>query len=355
MKISVIIPVYNRADYLSAAVESVMATEYEDLEVLIVDDGSSDLSLEVARKLQHENHNRIRVLQHSAGAHLGISESRNLGILESAGSVICFLDSDDAFLPNRFTAAAAALQRDPSLDGCYEPIIRIEDPDFQNFVDDWHDRTGPPPGHLVDSNGHDPADLLRGLLLEGRAFWNTPAITVRSSLFDKTGLFDRRFPVAEDTHLWLRMAAVGRLRCVQRSSPVAAVRRHSDHSWQPTLEEGNRVFTLAVADVLEWARGASADVDPEIAGLLEQGLYRSAVDTLILLREGRRWGTAVATLYRVLRAAPKLTGKNLLWRKALEPRRFSGRNRRRGQPGPSTRRVGLVMTADDDGGDNVDA
>ena len=135
MKVSIIIPVYNRERFLMEAVESVFATGHQDVEVLIVDDGSSDRTLAIADKLVQKEPDRVRLLRHPGGSHRGISESRNLGIRESSGELLCFLDSDDAYLPNRFDHALPAIQTEPDLDGGYEPVVRLSAEQFSRRLE----------------------------------------------------------------------------------------------------------------------------------------------------------------------------------------------------------------------------
>ncbi|MDD3184932.1 MAG: glycosyltransferase [Anaerostipes sp.] len=91
MKVSVIIPVYNTEKYLQQCVANVLNQTYEDLEILLIDDGSTDGSGMLCDKL-HENDHRIQVIHKKNG---GLSHARNTGIKSSSGEYILFLDSDD--------------------------------------------------------------------------------------------------------------------------------------------------------------------------------------------------------------------------------------------------------------------
>lgn len=94
MKLSIIIPVYNVEPYLHACVESVLAQTYQDLQIILVDDGSTDGSGELCDKLaQHDN--RIQVIHKPNG---GLSDARNAGLKVATGDYVAFLDSDDVYL-----------------------------------------------------------------------------------------------------------------------------------------------------------------------------------------------------------------------------------------------------------------
>lgn len=92
--ISCIIPMYNAELYIDRCIQSVLNQTYKNVEIVVVDDGSKDSSLEIVKKLYHSN--GIKLIQKTNG---GVSSARNVGMLEATGEYIFFLDSDD-FLPN---------------------------------------------------------------------------------------------------------------------------------------------------------------------------------------------------------------------------------------------------------------
>ena len=94
--VSVIVPVYNSKAYLARCIDAILSQTYENLEVILVDDGSSDNSLEICRDYE-KNDSRVRVFYKENG---GSSSARNIGIKEATGEYICFCDSDDYYEPN---------------------------------------------------------------------------------------------------------------------------------------------------------------------------------------------------------------------------------------------------------------
>jgi len=96
MRVSVVIPCYNVADYVADAVASALAQTYADLEVICIDDGSTDDTLDVLRALEREGASRLRVL---TGANRGASAARNRGLGEATGVYVQFLDADDLLHP----------------------------------------------------------------------------------------------------------------------------------------------------------------------------------------------------------------------------------------------------------------
>ena len=114
--VSTIIPVYNRAAMLREAVDSVLAQTWRPIEIIIVDDGSSDDTPQVMRGLQALHPDSIRI-QHQANA--GPGTARQTGLALAQGEFIQFLDSDDLLLPEKFASQIAGLRGDPEADIAY--------------------------------------------------------------------------------------------------------------------------------------------------------------------------------------------------------------------------------------------
>lgn len=112
-RVTAIIIVLNGEAYLKEAIESVLKQTFQDWELFVIDDGSSDGTLSIARSYAQSD-KRIRVLQHSnCGTH-GMSATRNLGLHEAAGEYVAFLDADDVWLPEKLTDQVEILDRNPS-------------------------------------------------------------------------------------------------------------------------------------------------------------------------------------------------------------------------------------------------
>lgn len=96
--ISVIVPVYNKEDFISSTVESLLAQTYHDIEIILVNDGSKDKSLEICNKLSAKDR-RIKVVDKDNG---GVSSARNAGLRAASGEYIGFVDGDDSVLPQMY-------------------------------------------------------------------------------------------------------------------------------------------------------------------------------------------------------------------------------------------------------------
>lgn len=108
LKISIITPIFNREEFLNETIESVLNQDYSNWELILIDDGSTDKSLQIAQKFADEYPHKIFLFMHENGENRGASASRNLGIKHSSGDFITFLDSDDCFLPNTLSKGIAA-------------------------------------------------------------------------------------------------------------------------------------------------------------------------------------------------------------------------------------------------------
>ena len=179
--VSVIIPTYNRANALAEAIESVMAQDYHDFEIVAVDDGSSDGTTEVLRTFPG-----VLVVRQEQQ---GVSAARNAGIARASGQLIAFLDSDDLWLPRKLSTQIAFFDSRPDALICQTEEIWI-----RNGL-----RVNPKKRHKKHSGMIFDKSLQLCIV-------SPSAVMMRSCLFDKVGGFDESFPVCEDYDLWLRVA-----------------------------------------------------------------------------------------------------------------------------------------------------
>jgi glycosyltransferase involved in cell wall biosynthesis len=108
VKVSVVIPAYNGDRYLGAAIDSVLGQTYQDYEIIVVDDGSTDNTAQVAKQYG-------KAVRYLSQTNQGVAASRNLGLAAAMGDYIAFLDQDDLFLPDKLSSQVALLDRDDKL------------------------------------------------------------------------------------------------------------------------------------------------------------------------------------------------------------------------------------------------
>lgn len=183
--VSAVIASYNMAQYLPQAVHSVMAQTYRNVEIQIVDDGSTDNTTEVVR--QWEGDPRVRVhLQKNAGA----ANAKNEGMKRSRGAFIALLDADDVWKPDKLARQMPLFNRDPEIGLVYSDYERM----------DGEGRPLPPA----------ITDMRRGwvagpLLVENFVAYS--AVVMRRECLERSGYFDESLSMGFDYDLWLRMSA----------------------------------------------------------------------------------------------------------------------------------------------------
>jgi len=181
----VVIPTFNRASLLKRSIKSVIDQTYTDLEVIVVDDASTDETEEVVRGL--EDH-RIRYLRHEKNR--GGSAARNTGISAANGKYIAFQDSDDEWFPDKLKKQVLILEESsPDIGVVYSRFWRI----------DGENRTLIPPRQKKKEG-----DIHRELLK--RNFISTQAAVVKRECFSRVGLFDESLPRLQDWDLFIRLS-----------------------------------------------------------------------------------------------------------------------------------------------------
>jgi glycosyltransferase involved in cell wall biosynthesis len=218
--VSVIIPTYNRAWILKEAVDSVLAQHFQDYELIVVDDGSTDdtgfLLADYGRRL-------IVVRQ----PNLGVSAARNAGIKEARGQYLAFLDSDDLWLPDKLEVQVAYLAQNSDVQICQTEEIWI-----RNGVQVNPKRRHRKPSGMI---------FKRSLEL---CLVSPSAVMMNRRLLSDVGLFDENLPACEDYDLWLRISCRYPVHLIER--PLIVKRGgHADQlSRQPGLDK-YRVQSLA--------------------------------------------------------------------------------------------------------------
>ena len=183
--LSVLMPVFNSERFVAEAIESILNQTFKDFEFLILDDASTDNSLEIVKDFEKKD-SRIKVFQNEKN--LGVVESRNKLINLSKGKYIAWLDSDDIALENRFEEQIKFLETHPEIGmvGAYPEII---------------DENGKKTGTWWFET--DPKKLKIELFFHS-PFLSSSVVIRRSSL--PIELYDHRFPVAEDFDLYSKIA-----------------------------------------------------------------------------------------------------------------------------------------------------
>jgi len=210
--VSAVIPTHNRANAVCSAVESVLAQTYAPLETIVVDDGSTDDTQGVLRRLG----DRIRVIcQENAGP----ASARNVGVLASRGEIISFLDSDDEWLPGKIERQVKLLERAGSSVCCCVSNMEL------CFVDGRHHTSFD--SARIGSWHREGIWLNPAEVLATRFLMFNQGVAIRREAFEKAGGFDERLRVLEDYDLALRLSLYGPWAFVQEPLVVWKQRRDS--------------------------------------------------------------------------------------------------------------------------------
>jgi glycosyltransferase involved in cell wall biosynthesis len=182
--ISVIIPTYNSASFVAQSVESVLQQTYENIEIIVVDDGSTDGTEAVLAPYK----DRVRYIKKANG---GPSGARNLGITEAKGEFIAFQDADDIWLPEKAALQVEHFRQNPHFGVVFTGSVRFNE------------------NGLLDSNIRKGYTVPTGMVFDRlltEHFVAMPSVMVRRSCLDEVGLFEETLIGNEDFNLYLRLA-----------------------------------------------------------------------------------------------------------------------------------------------------
>jgi glycosyltransferase involved in cell wall biosynthesis len=200
--VSVIIIFLNGRRFLAEAIESVLGQSFGDWELLLVDDGSSDGSGEIAQSYAASSP-RIRCLAHPGGTNRGMSASRNLGLSHARGRYLAFLDADDIWLPEKLARQVGLMQAQPQAGLSYGRTLYWHSwsPTWDGQPPDYEPRLGAETGRL-----HPPPRLLAAMLRGDIAAPSLCSVMVERGSAEKVNGFEATFPgLYEDQVFWAKL------------------------------------------------------------------------------------------------------------------------------------------------------
>ena len=195
-RVSVVIPTYNYARYVPEAIDSVLAQSFEELEIIVVDDGSTDKTAEVLRAFGGQ----LRVIRQERR---GLSAARNTGIRAARGQYLAFLDSDDLWLPEKVSLQVARLDAEPEVGLVYAETL---------LFDDSTPATLTPHSYWAS---HPSGKILPWLVRQNVIPSPTPMV------------FDETLSACEDWDMWIRIGRVCEIAYVNRV--LAKYRQHREN------------------------------------------------------------------------------------------------------------------------------
>ena len=244
MKFSVVIPLYNKEHYIEKTIRSVLVQTCPDYEVIVVDDGSKDSSLALAKRFEGGN---VRVI---AQENQGVSMARNTGILNAKGKYICFLDADDEWRPDYLATIQSLTDKYPE-SAIFVTAYAV---DMGNGKINYSTRLEPETGCL-------PSYWLT--LARGYDFVWTSATTMRRDTLIQAGLFKPGEKIGQDLDMWARVA---------RINPKVAYSSRVCVNYNRSAEQNART-RVRVA----WAGAFIRDLEEELDNPLRTAVEKASI------------------------------------------------------------------------------
>ena len=218
MSISIVIPLYNKEKHIKNTIEHVLQQTYQDFEIVVLNDGSTDKSAEVVRSINDE---RIKLYEQE---NQGASVTRNNAVKLAKNELVAFLDADDEWKENYLESLWGLYSEYPNavIYGTNYEIIENGEKIILNF-----------PG-ITDEVG-----LIKSYFASGKVFtplW-TSAVMVKKSIFIELGGFPVSCKICEDVDLWCRFACRGEMAYINR--PLAIYRRDSTNMLSKSTDASN--------------------------------------------------------------------------------------------------------------------
>jgi glycosyltransferase involved in cell wall biosynthesis len=219
-KVSVIIPVFNGAKYLAEALQSVFSQTFRDYEVIVVDDASSDNSVEVSRRFAH-----VRIARQE---HRGQSAARNTGVSYASGEYVAFLDQDDRWYPDKLARQVPVLEEGRRYGMVYSNADEIDEHGRIMRV------------NLLDITSVHPKESITDCL-SSDMFILPGTVLIRKALFERLGGFDERLSGYEDDDLFRRVFEASRIHYI----PDALLQWRiypTSYSYSERMDRSRRIY-----------------------------------------------------------------------------------------------------------------
>ncbi len=225
--VSVVIPTYNRKDKIIEAINSAIDQKFNNMEIIVVDDGSTDGTTEYLRSLNLN----IKLIRKPNG---GVSSARNEGIKNAKGKYVAFLDSDDLWLPGKIQAQVDFLESHPDIPLVYtDQYLNI---DGKNL-------------NVTRFQRNQPKDRILLSAFVDLVPIHTSTVMVRDSIFNEVGMFDEELSIHEDSELWNRISNKYKLGFIHEVLGVYRWQEGAEHlmskkNRQKFVDEGKKYLKL---------------------------------------------------------------------------------------------------------------
>ena len=264
-RVSVIIPAYNAGLYVKEAIESVLSQTYSDIELIAVDDASTDRTGEIIKTFG----SRVNYMHHDAN--MGPSAARNTGIKHARGEYIAFLDADDAWMPDKIEKQIRLFENNSGIGLVYSDGYNIS-------------ASGLEAGRFFEIAKPHRGFAFNKLILDN--FIPTSTVVIRRRIINEAGYFDGRFSVSQDFELYLRISERYEIDFV--NEPLA---KHMINPEGISSKHRNVLLNDAIA-ITKYYRHKISFSEPRLAGELDKKItkYMFYLAIWSLINAGRREG-----------------------------------------------------------------
>lgn len=214
-KVSIIIPTYNRARFIKEAINSVLSQDFQDYEIIVVDDGSTDNTKEIINSLKNKK------IRYFFQENKGRSRARNRAIKLARGQYLSFLDSDDIFLPGKLTKQAKCLDKHSEIGMVYASALTMDESSHKLNKK-----------YLATSSGF----IYKEVAFVFPLIIILPAVMIRGEVFKKVGNFDPKMDRFEDSDMWRRIAQKYQILAIRE--PLCQIRHH----WGNLMEHPTKLL-----------------------------------------------------------------------------------------------------------------
>ena len=288
---TIVVPCYNATATLRETLQSIVDQSFEDLEVLVVDDGSDDDPSAIVREVGDPRVHYARI-EHTGGP----ARPRNLAVERARGDVVFFCDADDVMLPGKVETQVAELDARPDLGMVFTDFEVVDSEGsvlVPSFLAEFDTLRWVREGGIRDVGGYDPRRVARGLLRAN--FVGTSSVAVRRQVLRRAGPFDASLASSEDFDLWMRVVQV--TECIHLDRVYGRYRRHA-------ASLSNRRSALHPLARLEVLGRYAHLVEDDDRGAYVGRLVTNHVGAAYVLRDEGRWSEARIHYARALRLRP---------------------------------------------------
>lgn len=255
--VSVIIPAYNAEKYVLQALHSVLAQTYQPMEILLIDDGSRDGTVDLVRAEAPQ----VKIISQP---NAGVAAARNTGLRHATGELISFLDADDGWFPDKLETVISYLRHHPETGLVFHEWYDWKPDDTGEYPELVRaDKTGLPETEARRTGWIYPVLLLKGCIV------HTSSVTIRREVFEDIGFFKTGLVTGEDYDYWLRVSQKYQIHML--TAIYSFYRNTVPGSLSNTPKSENYEYNVLIAALDKWglsSPGGTQVTKREVAGRL---------------------------------------------------------------------------------------